>query len=69
MKTKKVIKTCKHHYIEFDLGQYGSIHKSGSVVGMRKRYGLYMYPVQVGEHIYDVPEAVYSAIESFNTHE
>ena len=41
-------------YDKFNLGEYPNFHRSGSIMGMRKFYGIDAKMVRCGNYIYNV---------------
>lgn len=44
----------KSEYDKFNLGEFPNFHRSGSITGMRKYYGINAKMVRCGNYIYNV---------------
>ena len=54
-------KTVKQNDLKHDLSIFPNFHKSGSIIGMkRKYYGLNCFLIRTGNYIYKVTEEIYN---------
>ena len=54
-------KTVKQNDLKHDLSIFPNFHKSGSIIGMKKKYyGMDCFLIQCGNYIYKVTEEIYN---------